>query len=73
MKKEFEIRTMGFGELAQLYNPNIKPSSASFMLRKWISNNKSLQTELRDQGFRRYAKVLTPKQVKTITEHLGVP
>lgn len=73
MKEEFKIRAMGFGELAQLYCPNIKPSSASVMLRKWISINKNLQAELRIQGYRRFAKVLTPKQVETITEHLGVP
>lgn len=70
---QFEARAMGFRELAQFYCPNIKPSSASVMLRKWISTNKNLQNQLRIQGYKRYAKVLTPKQVETIAEHLGVP
>jgi hypothetical protein len=34
--KEFQIRTYGFGELAQLYFPYIAKASASRMFSQWI-------------------------------------
>jgi hypothetical protein len=73
MKEEFEIRTMGFGELAQLYNPNIKPECASNTLRIWINKCPDLVIELRNSGHKKYSKLLTPRQVKAIIDHLGFP
>lgn len=73
MKEEFEIRAMGFGELAQLYLPDILPLSASIRLRAWINMNKELSTALSQMGFKKRIKTLTPKMVSLIVEHLGPP
>jgi hypothetical protein len=73
MKEEFEIRTMGVGELAQLYNPTIGKGSASNTLRKWIVQNKQLHHRLKEAGYRKHVKVLTPRQVEIIVKSLGVP
>lgn len=73
MKEEFKIRTMGFGELAQMYNPGINPMSASNTLRRWINKNERLQATLRHSGYRKHSKVLTPRQVEVLIEFLGPP
>ena len=73
MKEGFEIKTMGFGELAQLYNPSIKPESASNALRRWINNNHTLSNDLRTAGYKKYSKVLTPLQVRILIFNLGEP
>ena len=73
MKEEFEIRTMGFGELAQMYNPTIGKGSASNTLRKWILLNKDLHNALNQTGYIKSIKELTPKQVQLIVEALGEP
>lgn len=73
MEKQFEIRTYGFGELARLYLPNIKPESASKRLRAWIKKNQKLNELLNQLGYERSDKVLTPKMVKIIVQELGHP
>lgn len=73
MKEEFEIRAMGFGELAQMYLPEILPLSATIRLRAWIEMNSGLNDELLLIGFRKRTKSLTPKMVRLIVEHLGPP
>ena len=73
MEKEFEIRTYGFGELARLYLPNIKPESASKRLRAWIKKNQKLNELLIQLGYEHSDKVLTPKMVETIIHSLGNP
>ena len=73
MKDEFEIRAMGFGELAQLYNPRIKPESASNMLRLWIGKSKSLKMALNEGGYKKGSKLLTPRQVEILVDYLGPP
>jgi hypothetical protein len=73
MKEEFKIRTMGFGELAQMYNPGINPMSASNTLRRWINRNERLHSALRHSGYRKHSKVLTPRQVGILIEFLGPP
>lgn len=47
MKEEFEIRTMGFNELAQYYLPHIQPASASIRLSSWIKQHQVLSEKLR--------------------------
>lgn len=64
---------MGFRQLAQLYNPNIKPECASNSLRIWINKSDELLGQLKRFGYKKYAKLLTPKQVQVIVEHLGPP
>ena len=73
MKDEIEIRAMGFGELAQMYNPKVNPASASNMMRRWIQKSPSLKSELSNAGYRRFSKMLTPRQVLLIVEYLGDP
>ena len=71
-KKEnyFIIRTYGFGELAQMYLPNITRNSASRTFRKWIHNCSILETKLK---FKKCSKVLTPHQVKLILTYFDLP
>ena len=73
MEKEFEIRTYGFGELARLYLPNIKPESASKRLRAWIKKNQKLNELLNQLGYEKSDKVLTPKMVDLIIIWIGHP
>ncbi|MGB0182887.1 MAG: DUF4248 domain-containing protein [Schleiferiaceae bacterium] len=73
MEKEFEIRTYGFGELARLYLPNIKPASASKRLRAWIKKNQKLTKLLNQLGYKHTDKVLTPNMVQKIIYLIGTP
>jgi hypothetical protein len=73
MEEKFKIRSYGFGELAQLYFPNISKKSASAQLRRWIRINNPLQIELTSHGFRKFQKMLTPKQVEIIIKYIGEP
>ena len=70
MEKHFVIRTYGFCELAQLYNPNVTKSSASRMLKRWIENAPELQEKLQ---LKKWSKTLTPIQVKIIVGWFDVP
>ena len=73
MKEEFEIRTMGFGELAQMYLPNIQPKSSSVRLRNWINASPDLRKSLESLGFKRRSRLLTPAMVALIVNRLGAP
>jgi len=73
MNKDFEFRTYGFNELAQLYFPNITPKSASQMFGNWISSNSSLKSNLLELDWKKGLRYLTPKQVKAIIDHLDPP
>ncbi|MEE1080729.1 MAG: DUF4248 domain-containing protein [Bacteroidales bacterium] len=72
--QEFQIRSYGLTELAQLYRPNILPKSAARTLRNWIRRNHELQDELAASGFNPdSSRVLTPLQVSIIVSYLGEP
>jgi len=73
MKEEFKIRTMGFGELAQMYNPSIELNSARALLRHWIKKHPSLGKQLIKSGYVKGQRILTPKQVEMIVLNLGDP
>lgn len=73
IEDSFRIKTYGFGELAQLYLPNIKPVSASKRLRAWIKGSPGLKKELKAIGYRSNCRVLTPEMTKTIVRHVGEP
>ncbi len=73
MEKEFTIRSYGYGELAQLYFPNVTKKSASVQLRRWIRINENLIHELNHLGFKAGQRLFTPKQVGTIIQYLGEP
>ncbi len=73
MDGQFKIRSYGYGELALLYFPNSTKKSASVQLRRWIKQNNKLENELIDYGFKQGQRILTPKQIKILINHLGEP
>jgi hypothetical protein len=73
MEEKFKIRSYGFGELAQLYFPNIAKKSASAQLRRWIKLSKTVMPELENFGYRPGIRLLTPAHVKVIVNEFGEP
>ena len=71
--ESFKVRAYGYGELAQLYFPQISKQSATIQLRRWLRNNCRLLNELEKTGFKKFQKILTPKQVQIIILFLGEP
>lgn len=72
-EETFKVRAYGYGELAQLYFPNVTNRSATIQFRKWIMTNKKLKKELEDNFYKPGQRLLTPLQVKIIIECLGEP
>jgi hypothetical protein len=72
-EETFKVRAYGFGELAQLYFPNLSKGSASNQLRKWIIENEKLFKSISNAGYKSGRKVLTPAIVFIITTELGTP
>ncbi len=72
-EEQFKVRAYGFGELAQLYFPNITKKSAAEQLRNWIALNQSLKNKLQSNGHKPKQRVLTPLQVNLILEEFGIP
>ncbi len=72
-EETFKVRAYGFGELAQLYFPNITQKSASAQLRKWISNPNTLIKKLEKAGYKPGNRLLTPANVKIIIDEFGEP
>ena len=62
----------GFRELAILYFPNSAPQSASSQFKRWL-NNPQLSAKLSATGYFVGQRILTPRQVQIILEHLGEP
>jgi hypothetical protein len=50
MEEKFRIKSYGYGELAQLYFPNISKKSASAQLRRWIKLNETVLPTLKNHG-----------------------
>lgn len=73
MERQFEIKTVGFNELAQLYFPHISKSSASRMFSKWIHDCPALIEKLKETDWKKRSKYFTPKQVKVLVEHFDPP
>lgn len=72
-EEKFKVRAFGYGELAQIYFPQITKQSATVQFRRWIRINEDLQKELKASGFKRFQKLLTPKQVEIIIKFIGEP
>lgn len=68
MENHFVIRSYGFGELAQMYLPNIAKNSASISFRKWITLNPKLHTAI-PKGTR----MIKPKEVRLIIQEFDFP
>ena len=73
MEKKFEIRTYGFGELAQLYLPKVSKTSASKMFSSWIYGSTALIEVLQEAEWKKRQKYFTPKQVKILINHFEPP
>jgi hypothetical protein len=72
-EETFKVRAYGFGELAQLYFPNITKKSASAQLRLWIYNHNQILTKLEAIGYKTGKRLFTPAQVKVIVMEFGEP
>jgi hypothetical protein len=72
-EETFKVRAYGFGELAQLYFPNITKKSASAQLRRWIAMSKTILPKLQFIGYKPGNRLLTPAHVKIILEEFGEP
>ena len=66
-------RSLSLSELAQAYAPDLSEASARKRLREWLHFSPELMAKLQATGYRERQRVLTPKQVKIIMEHLGEP
>lgn len=73
MEKSFQIKAMGLGELASYYFPGEEKSKCYRKLWSWIKQSETLQSNLNEAGYKPFQKILTPKQVRVIVEHLGEP
>ena len=73
MDGQFKIRSYGYGELALLYFPNSTKKSASTQLGRWVRQHERLKIQLQEKGYKKGNKILSPSQVKILTEHLGEP
>lgn len=70
---KFKVRAFGYGELAQLYFPNITKKSASAQLRRWINVSNKVKTMLENLGYKPGNRLLTPAHVKVIIDEFGEP
>jgi len=68
IENHFIIRTYGFGELAQMYLPNIAKCSASISFRKWITLNPKLQ-----KAIPKGTRIIKPKEVRLIIQEFDLP
>lgn len=73
IEKQTEIKTYRKVEIAHLYNPGMCYVSALRTLRMWINRNEALVKALSDSGYIPSQHSFTPKQVKLIFTHLGLP
>ena len=70
---KFKVRAFGYGELAQLYFPNITKKSASAQLRRWINVSNKVKPMLENLGYKPGIRLLTPAHVKVIIDEFGEP
>ena len=71
--ENFIIRAYTKKELALMYFPDSTPSTAVNHLMAWIHRCDPLWQQLQQMGYYTSSKVLTPRQVKAVVEHLGEP
>lgn len=72
-EEKFKVRAFGYGELAQLYFPNISKKSASAQLRRWIKLSSNVLPMLQTLGYKPGNRLLTPAHVKVIVDEFGEP
>ncbi len=69
----FRLRSYGKSELAQMYMPHIKSSTARREFNEWIDFHPTLRQRLVSNGLTHKSKRYTPAQVKLIVGVLGKP
>lgn len=72
-EEKFKVRAFGYGELAQLYFPNISKKSASAQLRRWIKLSNTVLPMLQTLGYKPGNRLLMPSHVKIIVDEFGEP
>ncbi|MCX6258429.1 MAG: DUF4248 domain-containing protein [Bacteroidia bacterium] len=72
-EQEFQIRTYGFGELACLYFPKCTKKSASRIFSQWIHGSPKLISMLKEYGWEKGKRSLTPKQVRILVDFFDPP
>ena len=70
---DMDIVAMSKQELAQMYAPDLTPHAAVNRLMTWIHHHPTLTEELHRTGYRKTARVFTPRQVHLIVDYLGEP
>jgi hypothetical protein len=71
MEEKLRIKSYGFGELAQIYFPNISKKNDSAQLRRWIKLSNAALPMLESHGYKAGLQLLTPAQV--IVDEFGEP
>ncbi|MDR1938864.1 MAG: DUF4248 domain-containing protein [Tannerellaceae bacterium] len=70
---DFRIKCYGLSELAILYNPGVLPGTALKRLNVWIQRHARLSADLTNAGWSKGTRLLNPRQVSIIVQHLGAP
>lgn len=73
MNEIFKVKSYGWQELAILYAPGITPRAATQRLTLWVKNIPDLIESLKEKGWVKGQRLLTPVQVKLIVDYLGEP
>lgn len=68
-----QSRTLYKSDLALQYNPALTPAYALVILNRWIAHYPGLLSRLEETGYTKKQKILTPSQVRLITDALGEP
>ena len=69
----FVIRPYSKSELGMLYVPTLCPKHGWQVVRRWIRRCKPLSEALAATGLKEHNRMLSPRQVRLIAEHLGEP
>lgn len=74
MEQSFIPQAYSKKQLALLYFPTAAtPHAAVSHLMDMIRRTRGLYQELQDQGYNKYAKWFTPREVRLIVQRLGEP
>ncbi len=68
----FPVQVYGLQQLAQMYFPYSTPSSASSQLKRWMRKTQ-LWVKLKEADYEDGQRLLTPRQVRIIVDHVGEP
>lgn len=72
-QNDLKKSSYGFKELATLYFPDIAPASASIRLKNWIITSEAVYNQLKETGYKRTNRILTPRQCDILVHEFGSP